>query len=455
MKKRLKSLILSATLCVASIPFAGTVNVNAEDFPLEILSSDYYDQEIDWDLWDKFLKYDLCITDYDALTAEEQELCKFIFETERSATGTIRCERARRTLAGDTDLGERMAVEELSELTGIYDKYYTKEAHANEYYKYIYCNYRHCVPDVMHIDGDIGVSEYWIDEVGDERVLCQGFVSTFTYYPYFAYCEFDESASGWITNKIEKREMDVESNIININGINYTILPDNTASIVGIDNDTFGSEIINEPLIIPESVNGYPVTAIEMSVFGATGFTEIELPDSITYIGPMAFNNCQYLHKINLPEKLEFMGEYAFQNTNSLSQIEINCPELVIPSFAFLCSGLTEISLNVEKVDEKAFKDSYKLEKVFLGDNVAVIAANAFEGCTAIDEVNMLSTSAHIGQGAFSISTELDSVTIPKNIEIIGVLPEAKGLIMFSGWEPVPANDPSLTNQSACLIPAA
>ena len=30
--------------------------------------------EVDETLWEKFLKYDLLITDYDALTAEEQEL---------------------------------------------------------------------------------------------------------------------------------------------------------------------------------------------------------------------------------------------------------------------------------------------------------------------------------------------------------------------------------------------
>ena len=56
--------------------------------------------ETDSTLWEKFLCYDLCISNYNALTAEEKELCHFIFDTEQATDGTI-CERARRILKGD------------------------------------------------------------------------------------------------------------------------------------------------------------------------------------------------------------------------------------------------------------------------------------------------------------------------------------------------------------------
>lgn len=303
----------------------------------------------------------------------------------------------------------------------------------------------------MHIDSDIGVNEYWLDESGDKRILCQGFAGTFTDYQNYCYCELNAADQKWTSKEIEKGNIDAEAELINVDGINYTILSDDTASIVRVDYNTFGSELINDPLVIPETINGHTVTSIEMSAFGATGFTEIELPESITYIGPMAFNNCRYLEKINLPEKLQFMGEYAFQNTSSLSQIEINCPELVIPSFAFLYSGLSEVNLNAAETDAKAFKGCDKLEKVIVGNNVDVIAANAFEDCTAIAEVDMSSASAHIGEGAFYSSVELDSVTIPKEVEIIGALPEAQGLVMFSGFEPIPATDP-LTDDPVCVF---
>ena len=51
-------------------------------------------------LWERFLKYDLCILDYDSLDDEQKDLCKFIFETELNSDDTIICERARRILNG-------------------------------------------------------------------------------------------------------------------------------------------------------------------------------------------------------------------------------------------------------------------------------------------------------------------------------------------------------------------
>ena len=48
-----------------------------------------YAEQIKDNLWEKFIKYDLCITDYRALTDEEKELCKFIFDTEQAANDNI------------------------------------------------------------------------------------------------------------------------------------------------------------------------------------------------------------------------------------------------------------------------------------------------------------------------------------------------------------------------------
>lgn len=74
-------------------------------------------------LWNKFLKYDLCITNYNALTDEEKELCHFIFDTEQAAGDTVICERARRTLAGDSNIGKRLTLDDLANCYGIWDNY--------------------------------------------------------------------------------------------------------------------------------------------------------------------------------------------------------------------------------------------------------------------------------------------------------------------------------------------
>lgn len=72
-------------------------------------------------LWAKFLKYDLCITDYNSLSDEEKELCKFIFDTEQTSGDRVQCERARRILAHDKNIGERITLEQLEGAYGIWE----------------------------------------------------------------------------------------------------------------------------------------------------------------------------------------------------------------------------------------------------------------------------------------------------------------------------------------------
>ena len=94
MKSKIKLILLACTITIACLPFSWT-SANAT--------------EPDYSLWDKFIKYDLCITDYDSLTDTEKDLCRFIFDTERSADDTIICERAGKQLAG-YDTAERITL---------------------------------------------------------------------------------------------------------------------------------------------------------------------------------------------------------------------------------------------------------------------------------------------------------------------------------------------------------
>ena len=82
MKKKILSLALCAVMSVCSI--SASFAVKAESYTEAVYNTDN-SNEVDYSLWDKFIKYDLCITDYDSLTDKEKELCKFIFETETIA----------------------------------------------------------------------------------------------------------------------------------------------------------------------------------------------------------------------------------------------------------------------------------------------------------------------------------------------------------------------------------
>lgn len=105
MKNKKLILILSA-LAVAfscvNMPVLATDNI-AENTKITVSNSP--------ELWERFLKYDLCILDYNSLTDDKKDLCRFIFETELNSPDTIVCERARRILAG-YDVGRRVTLED-------------------------------------------------------------------------------------------------------------------------------------------------------------------------------------------------------------------------------------------------------------------------------------------------------------------------------------------------------
>ena len=152
MKNKIKSMLLACTMTVSCLPFSWT-SANAAT--------------PDYSLWDKFIKYDLCITDYDSLTDTEKDLCHFIFDTERSADDTIICERARKQLAG-YDTGERITLNQAEDFYDIQDSNFI-----DGYLPYtLYSNYSNnnvvlrLTPDIIHLDWDNNSAEYWFDDEG-------------------------------------------------------------------------------------------------------------------------------------------------------------------------------------------------------------------------------------------------------------------------------------------------
>ena len=76
--------------------------------------------------------------------------------------------------------------------------------------------------------------------------------------------------------------------------------------------EVVGEEVVitgvnGEPknIIIPEEIEGYPVTEIEDYAFeGCTGLTSIPIPNSVTTIGDYVFYGCSNLQEMTVSEKL-------------------------------------------------------------------------------------------------------------------------------------------------------
>ena len=469
MKKKILSLALCAAMSLSSVTVCTSYQkIFAKDynmvefvsdnvyFPVDILSTDYYSNEIDYSLWDKFIKYDLCIADYDSLTDKEKELCKFIFETEQSAQGVVRCERARRILAGE-DVGERVTLSEIHNGINVENVHGSKII-GNYSYRYshygdttsLYC-YRECAPDIIHIDSDINVSEYWLDENGTEKILHEYNSSFKNYNNHYGYFTYDKEAEDYVKNKgltqnqkfmIYKDEKSIcallsddsvllykpiagwqkwNADIIKKDKIVYAVLPDETAVVV--DNE-FKSDDVIDKLVIPEEINGHKVTGIEEKALGYINVSEITLPESIKYLKKLAIWRCKLLKSINIPGGLTYIGNDNFYECESLENLKIDCPELKLTYYSINGNGLKSIDLNVKSIGEGAFAYG-SIKNVTLHEGIESIGADAFKG-TDIKDIEIPSTVKSIGAGAFS-DTGITALEIPASVEVVGALPARQG----------------------------
>lgn len=80
-------------------------------------------------------------------------------------------------------------------------------------------------------------------------------------------------------------------------------------------------------LIIPSEINGVKITAIGDCAFGwCTSLTGITLPDSVTYIGNDAFQDCNKLEKIDFNGTTEEWSKIE-KSYSGLEQVRITCTD--------------------------------------------------------------------------------------------------------------------------------
>lgn len=121
---------------------------------------------------------------------------------------------------------------------------------------------------------------------------------------------------------------------------------------------------------IPETINGKPVTVIDDGVFSDSYIYNVNIPDTVKYIGDSAFQRSN-LENLTLPDSLEYIGESAFTH-NSIAG-KITMPENVkyIGANAFSWNEITQITLNdgLGIIGDEAFY-SNKIDSLFIPNSV-------------------------------------------------------------------------------------
>lgn len=100
---------------------------------------------------------------------------------------------------------------------------------------------------------------------------------------------------------------------LKIGQVLYEVFSDHAEVIRGYDNGW------SSDLVLPETVDGVPLTAIRSDAFEGWSMEALYLPDSITTIAPWAFRDCINLSYVRMSESLTEIGDDAFFNCTALT----------------------------------------------------------------------------------------------------------------------------------------
>ena len=184
-------------------------------------------------------------------------------------------------------------------------------------------------------------------------------------------------------------------------------------------------------IVIPDQIENLPVTVICDKAFLFHKLTSIELPDSITYIGRSAFNNCYSLIRIDIPEGVTHIGKGAFNNCYDLTGIHVDSNNSMYSSddrgvlfdkeksqliqAPGAITGSYTIPNSVTSIGDHAFNYCSKLTSIDIPDSVVYIDNGAFSNCSGLTNISIPDGVTHIGTGAFSSCSKLSGIHVDTN----------------------------------------
>jgi surface antigen bspA-like len=194
-------------------------------------------------------------------------------------------------------------------------------------------------------------------------------------------------------------------------------------------------------VVIPNSVTEIGPTAFEL----CRELSAIEIPNSVNKIGAAAFRYCEALKSITIPSSVETIEINAFNGCSALTSVTIanglrnikddafaNCSSLnniLLPnsvrnighSVFINCSSLTKIVIpdSVRNMGEGVFYKCSALESAKLSENVATIPGYTFVNCYSLKSVAFSSSLTSVGDYAFENCKSLTTITFPKTISNI------------------------------------
>ena len=195
-----------------------------------------------------------------------------------------------------------------------------------------------------------------------------------------------------------------------------------------------------EEVTIPNSIDGMPVTEINASLFGNTGFCNSDLlkrvviPDGVRNVAIHSFSGSKSLESVAIPASVTEIDSSAFRRSNSLASINVNenNPAYADIDGVLFNKDLTKliwfpIGKSVEEesaytvphgvttIGRRAFSGCF-LDKIALPDIVTDISSAAFHRCSYLKDVRIPVGIKTILHSAFEDCASLPTINIPESV---------------------------------------
>ena len=251
-----------------------------------------------------------------------------------------------------------------------------------------------------------------------------------------------------------------------------------------------GFESPDRRLVIPESIEGLPVTAIEgLDVSGMSIIREVVIPSSVISTNPGAFwgtalerievspLNPAYLSQdgvlfnhertrlvrfpsgrsgeYSVPEGVTHIGDGGFAGCSGLTRVAIPASAVQIEDTAFFgCSALTGIELPaaLSRIGRSAFAECTSLIDVSIPDSVTQLGNGMFEGCLSLTHASIGDGATAIGDWTFQDCPNLVRVSLGRQVSRLGES-ALGGAPWLQSIDVAPGN-PSFTSRQGILFDA-
>ena len=200
--------------------------------------------------------------------------------------------------------------------------------------------------------------------------------------------------------------------------------------ITGFDNSV-------SDVVIPSEIEGLPVTTISTGAFYLSAITSIEVPDTVTSIGEMAFLGCTSLKTVKLSTGVAKIEKNAFGSCSALQEVQVAKDN---PNFSSLDGVLYSkaqdtlviypaaktdaaytIPSGVTSVAMYAFSENPYLETLTIPNSLIKVGDSAFYNCKNLRAVSYNGTEEEWNQITIGLLNEkLTGANIQYQERIIG-----------------------------------